>query len=120
MSSELGQSLLSIIAAQIAAYVTILRFTEEEAQRVIDIKAARATAETANRAKDEFLTILGHELRTPLAAVRNAIVVARGDEQRRERALEIGRHQAEHLGHLIDDLLDVSSIVQGKIRLSRE
>jgi len=113
-------SLLSIIAAQIAAYVTILRFTEEEAQRVIDIKAARATAETANRAKDEFLTILGHELRTPLAAVRNAIVVARGDEQRRERALEIGRHQAEHLGHLIDDLLDVSSIVQGKIRLSRE
>jgi K+-sensing histidine kinase KdpD len=87
-------SLLSVVAAQIAAYITILCFTEEEAQRVIDIQAARAAAETANRTKDEFLTILGHQLRTPLAAVRNAIVVARRDEQRRERALDIARHQA--------------------------
>jgi signal transduction histidine kinase/ActR/RegA family two-component response regulator len=113
-------SLLSVVAAQIAAYITILCFTEQEAQRVTDIQAARAVAETANRTKDEFLTILGHELRTPLAAVRNAIVVARRDEQRRERALDIARHQAEHLGRLIDDLLDVSSVTQGKIRLSRE
>jgi signal transduction histidine kinase/ActR/RegA family two-component response regulator len=113
-------SLLSIVAAQIAAYVTILCFTEEEARRVVEIQAARATAEQANRAKDEFLTILGHELRTPLSAVRNAIVVARRNEQRRERALDIARHQAEHLGRLIDDLLDVSSVTHGKIRLSRE
>jgi K+-sensing histidine kinase KdpD len=63
--SLLELSLLSVVAAQIAAYITIWRFTEEEAQRVIDIQAARAAAETANRAKDEFLTILGHELRTP-------------------------------------------------------
>jgi signal transduction histidine kinase/ActR/RegA family two-component response regulator len=113
-------SFLSVVAAQISAYITILRFTEEEAQRVSDLQAARAAAETANRAKDEFLTILSHELRTPLAAVRNAIVVARRDERRRDRALDIARQQTEHLGHLINDLLDVSSITQGKVRLSRE
>jgi PAS domain S-box-containing protein len=80
-------------------------------------RAARAEAEAANHAKDEFLAMLGHELRNPLSAVRNAIVTARLDESRRERALEIAGRQADHLGRLVDDLLDVARITQRRINL---
>jgi PAS domain S-box-containing protein len=80
-------------------------------------RRARTEAEAANRAKDEFLAMLGHELRNPLAAVRNAIVAARVGGARRERALDIARRQSEHLGRLVDDLLDVARISQGKITL---
>src|SRR5262249_14994504 len=81
---------------------------------------ARAEAEAASRAKDEFLAMLGHELRNPLSAVRNAIASARLDERHRERALEIARRQTDHLARLVDDLLDVARITHGRIVLRRE
>jgi len=74
-------------------------------------------AESANRAKDEFLAMLGHELRNPLSAVRNAVVTARLDPERRDRALDIARRGTDQLGRLVDDLLDVARITQGKIAL---
>ena len=84
-------------------------------------QAARADAETAGRAKDEFLATLSHELRTPL----NALVgwswwIRRGDLQaeRRERALEIIERSAQSVAQLVEDLLDVSRIITGKLRLS--
>ncbi len=80
-------------------------------------RTARAEAESASRAKDEFLAMLGHELRNPLAAVQNAIVTARVDGARRDRAIEIAGRQADQLGRLVDDLLDVARITQGKITL---
>jgi signal transduction histidine kinase len=64
--------------------------------------------------------MLGHELRNPLSAVRTAVATASLDESRRPRALEIARRQAEQLGRLIDDLLDVARITQGRITLRRE
>ena len=75
-------------------------------------------AET-DRRKDEFLAMLGHELRNPLSAVRNAIVTARLDPPRRERALDIARRQADQLARLVDDLLDVARITQGRITLRK-
>jgi two-component system CheB/CheR fusion protein len=80
---------------------------------------ARSNAETANRDKDkdEFLAMLGHELRNPLSAVRNALVTARLDPARRERAVDIACRQSDQLARLIDDLLDVARITQGKITL---
>ncbi|MFX8203568.1 histidine kinase dimerization/phospho-acceptor domain-containing protein, partial [Acinetobacter baumannii] len=83
--------------------------------------AARAEAETANRLKDEFLAMLGHELRNPLGAISNAVHIldrvedARG--QSATHAREIITRQVQHLGGLIDDLLDVGRVVTGKIRL---
>jgi two-component system CheB/CheR fusion protein len=74
----------------------------------------------ANRQKDEFLAMLGHELRNPLAAVRNAVAVASVDPLRQARALEIARRQTDQLGRLIDDLLDVARITQGRIALRKE
>ncbi len=82
---------------------------------------AAARAEAANRAKDEFLAMLGHELRNPLAPIATALDVIRmkGDgPAAREREI-IGR-QVEHLRRLVDDLLDVSRITSGKIELRKE
>ena len=72
--------------------------------------------------KDEFLAMLAHELRNPLAAIRNA--VALGSDQASaadiEWAMEVINRQMRHLSRLIDDLLDVSRITQGKVQLRKE
>jgi len=84
-------------------------------------RAARATAETANRSKDEFLAMLGHELRNPLAPIRTAVQLMklRGDpSSARER--EVIERQVAHLGRLVDDLLDVSRVARGLISLSKQ
>jgi signal transduction histidine kinase/ActR/RegA family two-component response regulator len=75
----------------------------------------------ANRRKDEFLAMLGHELRNPLAPIRTAVELLRlrgAPEIERERA-SIER-QVNHLVQLVDDLLDVSRITRGKLQLRRE
>ena len=97
------------------ATVTIDNASVIEAER-----RARNAAEAANRAKDEFLAVLGHELRNPLSAVRNGIVAARLDPARRDRALELAGRGAEHIRRLADDLLDVARIAHGRITLRRE
>ncbi|MEO8484838.1 MAG: ATP-binding protein [Betaproteobacteria bacterium] len=84
-------------------------------------ETARREAERANRAKDEFLGILGHELRNPLAPIAMALRVMqlKGDGANAEERRIIER-QVDHLSRLVDDLLDVSRITQGKIELRRE
>ncbi|MEB2345738.1 MAG: PAS domain S-box protein [Deltaproteobacteria bacterium] len=107
-------------AAKIVRDVTARRALEAQREQLLGVaQRARAEAEAASRSKDEFLAMLSHELRNPLAALRNAVYSARLDPGRRERALEIATHQAEQLGRLVDDLLDLSRITQGAIRLSR-
>jgi len=77
---------------------------------------------TADRRKDEFLAMLAHELRNPMAPIRNAgELLARilPDESRMQSAVAIVRRQITHLSRLVDDLLDVSRITQGRIELQR-
>ena len=84
---------------------------------------ARATAERASRAKDEFLAMLGHELRNPLGALSNASWVLRepnADADMRRRASEVIARQTEHLKRLTDDLLDAARAMLGKIVLHRQ
>ena len=88
------------------------------AHEVTALALARREAETANRAKDEFLAMLGHELRNPLAPISTALQLMRlkpnvGAE--RERA--VIERQVQHLIGLVDDLLDVSRITRGKVEL---
>lgn len=93
----------------------------DNARLYADAQAARSQAETANRAKDEFLAMLGHELRNPLAPIVTALhLMARrsGDESAMER--RIIERQVTHLLRLVDDLLDVSRIARGKIQLQHE
>jgi PAS domain S-box-containing protein len=105
-------------ASKVARDVSDRKRADAEREELLGAaECARAEAEAANRAKDEFLAMLSHELRNPLSAVQNAIVTAHLDGNRRERALEIARRQADHLGRLVDDLLDVARIAQGKIAL---
>jgi signal transduction histidine kinase/CheY-like chemotaxis protein len=74
----------------------------------------------ADRRKDEFVAMLGHELRNPLAATFNAIVAAEIDESHREHALSIAHRQIDQLARLLDALLDVERITRGKIELKRD
>jgi PAS domain S-box-containing protein len=82
---------------------------------------ARARLEAADRQKDEFLAMLAHELRNPLASIRNASeLLARSESpDSRTRVAGILQRQVTQLTRLVDDLLDVSRITQGKIELKR-
>lgn len=106
-------ALLRLAADRIAAGIE--RATRRDGER-----RARTEAEAANRAKDEFLAMLSHELRNPLAAVRNAITVASLDRSQHRRALEIAARQCAQLARMVDDLLDLARITRGTITLRRE
>jgi signal transduction histidine kinase len=88
---------------------------------VTELALARREAESANRAKDEFLAMLGHELRNPLAPMLTALQLMRlrGDATLERERVVIER-QTRHLVRLVDDLLDVSRIARGKIDLRLE
>ncbi|HSS52623.1 MAG TPA: ATP-binding protein [Thermoanaerobaculia bacterium] len=77
----------------------------------------------ADRRKDQFLAMLAHELRNPLAPIRNAVELMRQVETvdpTFQPSREMVERQVKHLGRLVDDLLDVSRITQGSIRLRKE
>ena len=81
----------------------------------------REAAESANRAKDEFLAMLGHELRNPLSPILTALQLMKlrgSDGSERERT--VIERQVSHLTRLVDDLLDVSRIARGKVELKEE
>src|SRR5581483_6258008 len=83
-------------------------------------RAARTEAEAANRAKDELLSVVSHELRTPLAAMLGWVGVlkqGRLSPERTARALDIMERSGRIQSELIDDLLDVSRVVSGRLRL---
>jgi signal transduction histidine kinase/CheY-like chemotaxis protein len=80
------------------------------------LQDARARAEEATRAKDEFLAMLGHELRNPLAPIMTALQLMRLKNQT-SREHEVIERQVASLMRLVDDLLDVSRITRGKIEL---
>ena len=104
------------------ALATMTRLEQARNQLLEREQAARASAEEANRLKDQFLAVVSHELRTPLNAILgwSDMLGKRGvDEELRERAvLGIGQ-SARRQAQLIEDLLDVARITSGKLRLDR-
>jgi signal transduction histidine kinase len=92
-------------------------------QALMTVSAAQQELTRSARLKDEFLAMLAHELRNPLAPIRNASeVLARqlGSDAATQVPLEMIRRQTTHLTRLVDDLLDVSRITQGRIQLQRQ
>ena len=82
---------------------------------------ARASAESANRAKDEFMAMLGHELRNPLSPILTALQLMKlRGEPGSERERTVIERQVNHLTRLVDDLLDVSRIARGRVELKTE
>jgi PAS domain S-box-containing protein len=90
---------------------------------VTERRAAEEALKEANRSKDEFLAMLAHELRNPLAPIRNAVQVLKligPSDANRTQAQEMIDRQVGHMARLVDDLLDVSRITRGKILLRKE
>jgi len=94
------------------------RLAAERERALVVEQQLRHRAESASRAKDEFLAMLGHELRNPLAPIKTALHLMRlraGAGEDRERA--VLERQVTHLVALVDDLLDITRITQGKVQL---
>ncbi len=115
----------------IAVFYDALRIDDPETGQPLqfatvtrDIRKEKAAEEKlleADRRKDDFLARLGHELRNPMAPIRNAVEIIRtigiGDDPRIAWAVDVLDRQTVHMGHLLDDLLDVSRIVLDRIDL---
>jgi signal transduction histidine kinase/integral membrane sensor domain MASE1/ActR/RegA family two-component response regulator len=113
-------TMFSSVGNQIGQFVERKRAEEEREQLLKREHSARSEAELANRTKDEFLAMVSHELRTPLNAIVGwSAMMRRGslDKDRERDAIEIIERNAKSQAQLIDDILDVSRIVSGKLRL---
>ena len=120
--NQLHQSLADAGALLDAERLSRLAAEAERERLLRNETAAREAAQAQNEAKDQFLAMLGHELRNPLAAISGAVtLLERGgaDDAATRRYLEIVRRQNQHLGHIVDDLLDVSRLMAGKIMLEK-
>ncbi|BBA32316.1 uncharacterized protein sS8_0348 [Methylocaldum marinum] len=94
----------------------------ELAERAVRLEALNHALHESDRRKDEFLAMLGHELRNPLAPIRNAMAIMRkldATDPQLRWVREVVDRQVAQLARLVDDLLDVSRIVQGKLTLRR-
>src|SRR5581483_9107095 len=106
------------IAALRSAVRTALRARERQYQMRVRLEER----EEADRRKDEFLAVLAHELRNPLAPIRNTINILRLSSPQPSAAQlwEMMDRQVSHMVRLVDDLLEVARITRGKIELRRE
>ncbi len=106
--------------------IAVIRDVSERVARELQAEQERLESEQAlrdaDRRKDEFLATLAHELRNPLAPILHALQIVQlsQDEDVRENALRIIERQHRQIVHLVDDLLDISRISQGKVELRRQ
>ena len=120
--NELNDALIDA-GALLASERNFRQAAESERERLLENETrAREAAQAQNVAKDQFLAMLGHEIRNPMAAISGATALLETgalDQAGSERYLGIIRRQNGHLGRIVDDLLDVSRLVAGKIVLER-
>jgi len=103
--------------------VTDRKREQERKQQLLREQAARIEAERANRRKDEFLAVLAHELRNPLAPILNSVLVLGATNAQPSDlawALKVLERQVRHMSRLIEDLLEVSRVMRGAIQLRKE
>jgi PAS domain S-box-containing protein len=118
VSAHLEPGLSLAVASDVSERLALLRQREELLERE---QAARAAAEHVSRAKDDFMAVLSHELRTPLNAILNWVQVLKHSRTASlERGLDTIERNARAQTHLISDLLDVSRLDLGKLRLHHE
>lgn len=108
------------------AVIGTLTLIEDVTERIVTDEELRKQAERleeSNRHKDEFLAMLAHELRNPLAPIRNGIrllEMLKADAPEARQTRDMMQRQVAHMSRLVDDLLDVSRIASGKVRLRKE
>lgn len=111
---------ISVVAAQLAAYFSMLQANASQAKRTRQLQEARDAAEAANRVKDEFLAIVSHELRTPLNTIlawADTLRSPEASEAERTRAFQAIERSVRAEAKLIDDLLDLACIASATLRL---
>src|SRR5262245_219191 len=119
--SQVEQRMLEAVNHTVALAIERKQAEAEREELLIREHAAREHAESANRVKDEFLAVVSHELRTPLTAISgwtHLLLEGKLGGTAQLRALQAIQRQARSQAQLIDDLLDVSRIVSGKLRLN--
>jgi len=101
--------------------VSAVRAALKARKRQYQLRDVLHRMEEQDRRKDEFLAMLGHELRNPLAAIATGVAVLHATREERlvERQVEIIQRQSRHLARLVDDLLEVSRVTMGKINVQR-
>jgi signal transduction histidine kinase len=117
------QEMLEEMVGRAAIALDNARLYRSLKREITRSRAAEEQLQDANRRKDEFLAMLSHELRNPLAPIRNAVELMRrvgSSEPRLTMARDVIDRQATQLARLVDELLDVSRISQGKIVLKKE
>lgn len=120
---EWHNSVLRDTAGRPVSVLSLAMDVTERQTLEANLRRQAARLAEADRRKDEFLSMLGHELRNPLAPMRHALEVAglrRDDPPTTQWALQIIDRQTRHLGRLVDDLLDVARITRGAIQLRCE
>src|SRR6185503_4871889 len=112
--------MLAAIGSQVGQFIERKQMEAERAGLLASEREARSEAEMANRLKDEFLATVSHELRTPLNAILGWTRLMRAgmlDEAKKVQALEVLERNARAHQHIIEDILDASRIITGKLRL---
>ncbi len=108
---------------EVAGAICIVSDVTERHEMEEELRRRAAELAAADRRKDEFLAMLAHEMRNPLAPIVNSLELIRLHADGREAfapALEIASRQVRHMTRLLDDLLDVSRFIQGKVHLRKE
>jgi len=119
----LGNVIVLERPVRMSTLVTAARTALRERERQYELRRLLAELRESDRRKDVFLAMLAHELRNPLAPIRNASEIfrrAEGGNATLRLAGEIVDRQVTQLARLVDDLLDVSRITQGKVQLKRQ
>jgi signal transduction histidine kinase len=122
-ASALGEAVLPDVAVRAAIAFATARLYRNLQVEIAERRQAEARLEEASRRKDEFLAMLSHELRNPLAPIRNAVEVIRliaPPEPKLRWAADVTDRQVRQLTRLVDELLDVARISQGKIVLQQQ
>jgi PAS domain S-box-containing protein len=120
--AESGRRWVGIYSAVPLVSTEGRRLVTETIREVTELKRAFEALREADRRKDEFLAMLSHELRNPLAPIRSAVfLLERADpaSDGARRAREVIARQVGHLARMVDDLLDVSRLARGRIELRR-
>ncbi|MGX2041809.1 sensor histidine kinase [Methylocaldum sp. MU1018] len=119
-----------ILSGKVAVFMQLYRQKQELAERVCELEVALAerrqiedALKAADRRKNEFLAMLGHELRNPLSPIKNAAQIMKRmnvSDPKLQMVQQVIDRQTDHLARLVDDLLDISRIERGKIAIRKE
>jgi signal transduction histidine kinase len=112
-----------VLRSKVRVFLQLQRQRQLLTAQIEEVRRAERALQEADRRKDEFLAVLSHELRNPLAPIRNSLFLLRQGmpaDERSRRAVDVLERQSTHLERLVNDLLDVTRIARGKVQLQKQ